>query len=136
MKEYNARIEYRTRDDIDDQLLEALTDYGPATGRAERGWVEVYITVPATSLRQAFTTALALAESATDAPVLAVEVLPTDEFDARLGLAPLPELVSVTEAAQSLRVSRQAVLQRLESGTLPGRKVGNAWVIQRSAVVR
>ena len=28
MREFNARVEYRTRDDIDDQLLEALTDYG------------------------------------------------------------------------------------------------------------
>ena len=84
MREFNARVEYRTRDDVDGHLLEALTDYGPATGRADRGWVEVHITVPATSLRQAVTTALALAESAVDAPVLAVEVLPTEEFDARL----------------------------------------------------
>lgn len=134
MAEFNARIEYQTREDIDDALLEALTEYGPATGRAERGWVEVYITVPATTLRQAFSTALAVAEAAVQVPVLAVEVLPTAEFDARNGLAPLPELVSVTEAAALLGVSRQAVLQRLESGSLPGRKVGNAWVIQRPAL--
>lgn len=133
---YNARVELDTRGDIDDQLLEELTDYGPATGRAERGHVEVYITLPAEGLRQAVTTALALVGSAVGVDVLAVEAMPTDEFDRRVGLAPVPELVGVTDAAAALGVSRQAVLQRLESGSLPGRKVGNAWVIPQVAIER
>ena len=34
-----------------------------------------------------------------DGPVLAIEFMPQDEFDARLGLEPIPELLSVSEAA-------------------------------------
>jgi excisionase family DNA binding protein len=139
MTDYNARIEYATRDGDDDDLIDALAGYHPAIARAPRGWVEAIITLPAETLRQATTTALAIAEVAgraalAGAEVLALEVLPTDEFDARNGLAPMPALMSVTEAAAELGVSRQAVLQRLEAGSLPGTKVGNAWVVQAAAV--
>ena len=129
--DYNARIEYQTREQLDEQLLDALATYSPATGRSTAGWLEVTITLPAVDLRQAASTALAVADAAGVAPVLALEVLPTDEFDARHGLAPLPELVSVTDAATLLQVSRQAILQRLESGSLRGQKVGKTWVVQR-----
>ncbi|MEK8226712.1 helix-turn-helix domain-containing protein [Oerskovia sp. M15] len=105
-----------------------------------RGHVAAEITLPAESLRQAATTALAIAETGAvraaldGADVLALEVLPTAEFDQRNGLDPMPELVSVTEAAEELDVSRQAVLQRLESGSLPGTKVGKTWVVQARAL--
>lgn len=135
MTKYNARFEYRTREPIDDRLIHALIDYHPATGRSPRGWAEVTITLPSESLRQATVTALALAEAALAVELLVLEVLPTDEYDARLGLAPLPEIVSVTEAAAKLRVSRQAVLQRLESGSLPGKKAGNTWVVHADALL-
>jgi excisionase family DNA binding protein len=139
MTEYNARIEWATRTTDDDDLVDELVDYHPATSRSERGWVEATITLPAETLRQAATTALAIAEAASaavldGAAVLVLEVLPTAEFDERNGLAPMPELVSVTEAAERLDVSRQAVLQRLEAGTLPGTKVGKTWVVQAAAV--
>lgn len=132
--EYNARIEYETREDIFDDLMAALADYHPAIARSERGWVEAHITLPADTLRQAVTTALAIAEAASAVPVLAIEVLPTAEFDARVDLVEVPELVSVTDAAELLGVTRSAVLQRLESGSLPGTKVGKTWVIQRAVV--
>lgn len=135
MTDYNAQIEFRTRKDIDDLLIDRLTDYHPATGRSPRGWVEVTVTLPAENLRQAMNTALAVAEGTHVAPVLGIEVLPTAEFDARNGLAPMPELASVTEAAQLLGVSRQAVLQRLESGSLAGQKVGSTWVVQRGHIL-
>lgn len=135
MTRYNARIEYATREPIDDHLIDALIDYHPAAGRSPRGWAEVTITLPSESLRQATVTALALAEAALAVEVLALEVLPTDEYDARLGLAPLPELVSVTEAAAKLGVSRQAVLQRLESGSLLGQKAGSTWVVPADALL-
>lgn len=135
MTDYNARIEFKTREDVDDRLLDALVDYHAVTSRSERGWVEAIITLPAENLRQATTTALAIAETVNVAPLLAIEVLPTDEFDARYGLARMPELVSVTEAALLLGVSRQAVLQRLERGTLSGSKVGDTWVVQRGQLI-
>jgi excisionase family DNA binding protein len=140
MTEYNARIEWATRTG-DDDLVDALVDYHPAVSRSERGWVEATVTLPAETLRQAATTALAIAEAASaavldGAAVLVLEVLPTPEFDERNGLVPMPELVSTTEAAEKLGVSRQAVLQRLESGSLPGTKVGKTWVVQARALTR
>lgn len=140
MTEYNAHIEWATRSGDDDELVDALVDYHPAVSRGARGHVSAEITLPAESLRQAVTTALAIAENGAvraaldGAEVLALEVLPTAEFDQRNGLDPMPELVSVTEAAEELDVSRQAVLQRLESGSLPGTKVGKTWVVQARAL--
>jgi excisionase family DNA binding protein len=135
MTRYNARIEYATREPVDDHLIHALVDHHPATGRSARGWVEATISLPAESLRQATVTALALAEAALAAEVLALEVLPTVEFDARLGATPLPELLTVSQVAEKLGVSRQAVLQRLESGSLPGQKLGNAWAVPADAAL-
>lgn len=134
--EYNATIELDTRDNVDEQLLDALTEYHPATGRGPRGRVQVIITLPATSLAQAASTALAVVGAAGVAPTLSLEVLPTVEYDRRHGLQPLPELVSVTQAAEIAGVSRQAILQRLESGSLAGAKIGNAWVVQRDHLTR
>ena len=135
MTSYNARIEYATREPVDDHLIHALIDHHPATGRSPRGWAEVTITLPAESLRQAAVTALALAEAALAVEVLAFEVLPSGEHDARLGLAPLPELLSVTEAATKLGVSRTAVLKRLESGSIAGQKIGSTWVVPADALL-
>lgn len=135
MTDYNARIELQTRDDatLPDELIDALTGYGPAVARSERGWVELHITFPATDLRQAATTALALVAQATTVPVLALEVLPTAEFDARLGITPEPETLGVPEVAQLLGVTPQAVRQRIASGSLPATRAGRDWRIQRAA---
>lgn len=135
MTEYNARFEYRTREPVDDHLLTELAPYHPATSRSSRGWVEVTITLPAEALHQAALTTLAIANAALAAEVLVLEVLPTAEFDARMVLDPLPELLSVTEAAEKLGVSRSAVLKRLESGSLPGTKAGNTWVVPADAAL-
>jgi excisionase family DNA binding protein len=43
-------------------------------------------------------------------------------------------LVSTTEAAELLGVSRQRVLQLVTSGQLPATKVGDTWVLPRAAV--
>lgn len=46
----------------------------------------------------------------------------------------IPDLVSVTEAAGMLGVTRQAVLLMAGNGHLPGRKVGATWVFRRATV--
>lgn len=38
-------------------------------------------------------------------------------------------MVSVTEAAERLDVTRQAILNRLETGSLAGQRVGKTWVL-------
>ncbi len=66
--------------------------------------------------------------------VVGIEVLPTAAYDARLGMAGLQEVLSVGETATELGISEQAVRQRLDAGTLAGRKAGRAWHIPREAV--
>lgn len=66
--------------------------------------------------------------------MVSVAVITTDEFDRRNGLQPLPELLSASEAARRAGVTRQAVLQRIESGSLAGTRIGNAWVLQADQV--
>lgn len=126
MTTYNATATIRTRRDATD-VVDELADHHAAVSPAGKGRLNVVITLPAESTRQATVTALALLERI--GSLDAVEVMPTAMFDARQGLAPLPELVSVTDAAAALGVTRQAVLQRLESGALLGSKVGSTWVI-------
>jgi excisionase family DNA binding protein len=118
-----------------EQLLDVLADYSPAVGRSPFARTEVTITLPATGLRQAVATAVRVLEDAV-APhrLLSLEVLTTADFDRRAGLTPVPALLSVTEAAQELGVSRQAVLQRIESGRLPATRVGSAWAISPDAL--
>lgn len=138
MTDYNARVELETRDDttLPDALIDVLSGYGPAVARSERGWVELHITFPAADLRQAVTTALALVAQATTVPVLAIEVLPTAEFDARLGMAPEPETLGVPQVAELLDISPQAVRQRIASGALPATRAGRDWRVQRATVER
>jgi excisionase family DNA binding protein len=137
--EYNARIDLAasfTAADADtiDAILDRLAGFSPALGGNTRH-TTLDFTYPAEDLRTAVRTALALAGDAVGGlRMTGLEVITTAEFDRRAGLELLPPLVSVTEAAELLGVTRQAVLQRLESGSLPGTKVGNAWVVLRAAV--
>lgn len=134
---YNAVAELGTRarlEDVGEDLVIALEGYHPAAGRSPFGLIEVTISLPAETLRQAVTTALAVIESATLLPVTAIEVLPTDDFDRRNGLEPVPDLVSVSEAAAILSISRQRVLQLVDAGALPAVRVGKALALHRTAI--
>lgn len=135
MTSYNATMELAARvsEKTSSALIEHLADYHPAAGRGISGRQEVTITLQAENLRQAISTALAVVAAAGFEP-WSVQVLPTDEFDRRRDLPPLPELLSVTEAAAELGVSRQAVQQRIDAGSLPAQKIGSAYAIPRSAV--
>ena len=115
--------------------MDALADYHPAVWTSPRGWLSVTITVPAENLRQAAATALAVVEQAAGAPAVSIDVMATDEFDARAGFVPVPDLVGTSEAAEILGVSRQRVLQLARSGALPASPVGGkALAFPRSAV--
>jgi DNA (cytosine-5)-methyltransferase 1 len=46
----------------------------------------------------------------------------------------IPDLVSVAEAATTLKISPQSVRTLLRNGQLAGKKVGQAWLIQRTQV--
>jgi excisionase family DNA binding protein len=139
---YNAIIELDqgASDQAAEHLIDTLAGHGysPAASTSAYGRLELVLTVPADTLRQAAATSLAIAESAAGVAAITLQVLPTEEFDRRNGLEPVPELVSVAEAAQVMGVSRQRVLQMVDEGKLPHHRIGEkrTVVIARAAVER
>lgn len=53
----------------------------------------------------------------------------------RFWVGPEPEVLTLDEAAELLRVDRTDVTELLEAGDLPARRVGTQWRLSRSAVL-
>ena len=104
-------------------VLSNLGDYGPRAWTDAGGSACVTIAIPADNLGQAVRTAEAVFAPYRPA---GLEVTPAG--------VEVPELLSVTEAADRLGVTRQAVLQRVEAGTLAATRIGNAWAIPAAAL--
>jgi len=142
MLDYNATIEVAHRPgsagpdpDLADTILDKLASASPTISTGARGWLEVTITLPATSLIEATTTAIGYVKLATGHEPVSVAVTTTAEYDKRNGLdVPMPDLISVTEAAEILGVSRSAVIDRITRHTLPATKVGREYVIRRASL--
>lgn len=135
MQLYNATVELDTREPVDHaRIVDALADYSPAVSTSMTGRPEITLSTPAASLRQAVTTALAAVETATGRTVLSVDAMPSTEFDVRAGFDVIPEMLSVTDAAVELGVTRARVIQLISAGTLAAKKVGSTWVLPTSAV--
>lgn len=125
MKMYNAVVEVDRKDAADvDALMDQLEHHHPAVGISPRGWLEARISLPAETLTQACTTATLIVEAATGAAAIACEVMTEDEFDAREGFEPVPDLLGVTEAAEILGVSRQRIDQLVHAGKIQSIPVG------------
>jgi len=90
-------------------------------------------TIPAESVRQATSTALAVLETY-PWPLRSLRVLTTADFDRLTDAMALPPLVSVQEAADGLGMTRQGVLKAIKGKVLPATRVGGTWVLQRSVV--
>lgn len=121
-----------TAEELADEVHTTLADYSPATAADITGRAQIIITLPAANVTQAIATALHIFNDAGYAvTTLGFEVLPTTEYDHRDEVTPIPDLVSVTQAAQTLGVSRQAILQRIETGSLAARRLGNSWALAR-----
>lgn len=135
MTEYNviAELQLKLTEATVDELMAGLVDYHVSVGSSPAAAAEVTITVPADTLRQAMLTGLSVLSE--HGEVTALEVLPTAEFDRRAGMVPVPPLASVTEAAAALGISRQAVLSRISSGSLPAKRVGSTFAIPRAAIL-
>ncbi len=50
------------------------------------------------------------------------------------GRVPVEDIVSVTEAAESLGVTRSAVIKAAQTGRIKGRKIGHTWTLLRRSV--
>lgn len=133
MTEFNIIAELPIRDHTPEQasdLVDKFADFHPAVATSPLGWCEVTITVHAENIVQAVSVAVALLGQ-----VVSIAAMTTEQFDRRpVADGRMPELVGVTEAAERLGTTRQAVLQRLEAGSLVGTKVGKAWAILASSV--
>ncbi|PWC05425.1 helix-turn-helix domain-containing protein [Agromyces badenianii] len=135
---YSAHIEVNSKKltpDMVDELMQALAAFHPSVGQSPRGYVGAQITLPAENLLQATTTAVAVVERATGATAIAAEVMTEAEFDARQGFIPVPDLLSVSEVAERLGITRTAVQKRIDAhGFVTAQKVGNAWVVAEHEV--
>lgn len=139
MEMYNAAVEVAAKtnkitDARVDVLMGKLADYHGTLGTSPRGWLEYRISLPAENLAQACSTAIAIITQLDSGAPIACEVMTESEFNARFGFEDLPELVSASEAAEILGVTRQAVQQMHAAGRLPGSKVGNSLAFPRSTV--
>lgn len=135
---YNAYVEFDERPDETkaERMSDALVDYHVAISGTPGGNLAARISLPAESIQQAGATALAVITAAAGegARVVGYEIYTEELFFAREGWEPVPELVSVTEVAQILKVTRQRVLQLVDEGKLPRTKVGNTLVFPMPAV--
>lgn len=95
---------------------------------------DILLTISADDVVQATALAVAVIERATARTVTAVQVMPTEVWDARQGFVPVPELIGATDAAALLGVSRQRIAQLVDEGKLPARRAGNALVFARATV--
>lgn len=136
MKRWTVRLELDSRDADLGHLRDVLVDYHPTVGRTMHGRIEVTVTITGESLRQAFSTAIAVTADATGSDIRAVEILPSEDFNSHHTVERVPELLSVTETAAELGVTPQAVRQRLDGGTIAGTKIGSTWAVPRAEVLR
>lgn len=128
-----AELDAPFDEDTAEQLLDPIADYSGAAGRSELGHTEVVFTLPAETLRQATTTALALLGTYRW-PLHSMRVLPTDDYDRLVDALDVPPLLSVQETADRLGISRQGVLKAITTGSLPALRVGSTWIVRESAV--
>lgn len=138
MNRYTVTIEVNssaelTSDDVD-RIHDDLDGFHVALGMSARGWRSATLTTTGENLRQAIASAVALVEAALGGTAIVCEAVTVEEFDIRQGWRPVPDLVSVAEAADILGVSRQRVLQRIQAHTLPATQVGKTYVLPRAAV--
>lgn len=138
MEYWNIVIEFDRpyrEDGIDEDILDVFAEWHPAVGSSEEHRLEAILSVCAEKLKQASDIASAIITTANGiAPTRAVRILRAVDFDRINGLKTVPPLMSVTEAASVLSVTRQRVLQMIHDNVLHGIKVGNNWALTRAEV--
>lgn len=134
---FTATIETDNADAFTDEQLEAAIDalshVAGAIATSSHGNREATITLPADTIAQAAQLALTTVTPILGGDVLRFEILPEETADARRDDVDIPELVTITEAAEILGTSRQAVHKRVRSGSIPSVRIGNS---QTFAIVK
>lgn len=110
--------------------------YSPAVGTSPAGRLDVLLSVPADSVYMATARGVVAAQQHAGAAAVVIESRDADEYDALQGFIQIPDLVSVSEAAEILQVSRQRVQQMIDAGQfITARKVGKSTVLATNEVV-
>lgn len=156
MTSWTAVVEWLGEDLTDDQtdtVMDTLAGVHASIGALEPGRLSAIITVQASTLAEACTTALNAVTTAVQGAGLhfipaGLQVLETDTFDARELVAPVPDLVGISEIATAAGVTRQRAAQlaaidgfpapvvTTASGPLRRRAAVEAWLKSRSAQQR
>lgn len=121
-----ARRGNMTADEVD-RVLDRLPSPDVSLSVSSRGYQAARVTVEAETIADAATLGLLAVQHGFGVgwdQVVSLELTSEAEAEQRVGSAVVPELVGVTEAAQLLRVSPQAVRQMIESGRLSAHRVG------------
>lgn len=135
MEMYNLVVEFdASREEAAGEfgraLIDQFGDYHAVVTVSSLARVELIASVPAEGLWQALTTARALFR---DLPVTRISTEMSADFDRR-GEVEVPPLLSVTEVADRLHLTRAAVQRRIDTGALPAIRVGQAWAVPAAAV--
>lgn len=140
MSEWTSRFDTNHRgavsDDQVDELMDQLAPHHGTLGASLLSHLAITISYPAEDLRQALVTGEAIVTRALEAAGLtcqltAGEVMTSAEFDQRQGMEPLPELLSVTQAASVMGITGARVRQLLDAGQLVGAKIGATWAVPK-----
>ena len=114
-----------------DRLLARFADHHPVLARSLLGRLDLILSLPALGVWQATATVRALVA---DLPVTRLTVESSADFDRRSEAGVPARLLSVTEAAEKLGLTRAGVQRRIDTGTLPALKVGSIWAIPARAI--
>ncbi len=130
MPDYNIRLEYEIPANADngDMLIETFKTFHPGAGGADNGHADVWLTVAGVDAYDVTQIATALAAKV-NRPLIAIEILPTADFDRREVNIPMPVLIGAEEAADLLGITRQAVSLKFNAGELPGQRVGERTIV-------
>ena len=132
---YVATVEVDQRDYDSDAVMDRLASFSAGLGYSDRGFASATISLPAESLDQAAQMATVLIAAAFGSAAIACEVMTEKERDARHGWSSTPsELISVTEAAELLGITRQGVLDGIRHKRIQAEKVGREWTINRASL--
>jgi excisionase family DNA binding protein len=139
VKDYEVEIEFGipASPEVGEAIVDAFASLGGVAGVSDHGNADVMASVRAPTMTEATIAVLEIAEKAGVGRVVCLQVMPAHEWAARQGFLSRgePEVISVTEVAGILGVSRQRVHQLIASGRIPSHRVGHSHVIERSDIV-
>lgn len=117
------------------KMLDALAEYHPVVGATADGRTEVIITIDTNHLAAAGHHALYVMQDALG-QLRSFTIMSTEEFDRRTdSIDADDEMMSTAQAAETLGVSRQRIVQLIEASRLAGvRKVGRGYAIPWKAL--